>query len=228
VQIARDLYAEAPVEFLPRTLRPATKLNELSPADRVFGWAGQSGDGAVRGRIRIGTFTCETADAIEPLPDAGTSIDGSASGVPLAILGQPKPQQGRFYLGEVPEGRAQETGKDKGVTGYRNADAQRLRGRKIYQHHALAYTKHHYWNPARAAEDARKSDIRAVAKDETEDPTARVAEDLGEVSAPVFREWVRRRGYEQANRTRRDLPNRDNQKLSVLVKGRFRSMFGRP
>ena len=66
--------------------------------------------------------TCETDDAIEPF-------------VPprhLAILGQPKPQQGRFYLGKA-DGTAQVAGLSKEQAGY--SGDNRIRGPKVYPHH---------------------------------------------------------------------------------------------
>ena len=51
----------------------------------------------------------------------------------LAILGQPKPAQGRFYLGDA-TGREQRAGLSKGQAGYR--DGNRVRGPKVYPHHA--------------------------------------------------------------------------------------------
>jgi hypothetical protein len=39
-------------------------------------------------------------------------------GLPLAILGQPKPQQARFYVAASPDGEAQKDGLDKEKAGY--------------------------------------------------------------------------------------------------------------
>src|SRR5690606_21186899 len=97
VLVPRDLYPVAPKDLLPGSLAPASSYDELSPADRVFGWVAPGGSGvrpaAYRGRLRIGPVVCEqdAAEAVE-------RFDGD--GLPLAILSAPKPQQGRFYLAE--------------------------------------------------------------------------------------------------------------------------------
>ncbi len=139
VLISRDLFPVAPEKLLDASLKAPKKLDELSPADRVFGWAHPDGHGAHRAQVRIGTIWCERADAIEPF---------ALPGVPLAVLGQPKPQQGRFYVAKSPRGEAQEK-KEKGLTpidaGYHPGKG--LRGRKVYPHHKELPTN--YWqNPA--------------------------------------------------------------------------------
>ncbi len=95
VMISRDLFDEAPKDLLPDSLHLATKYNELSPADRVFGWVNQdeNGEGAWKGQLRIGTAQCQQGkEAIEKQGD---------NGVPLAILGEAKPQQTHFYTPNV-------------------------------------------------------------------------------------------------------------------------------
>ena len=64
-----------------------------------------------------------SADAIHTFPDGP---------LPLAILGQPKPQQARFYLGNA-DGHAQPDGAPKEEVAYKAG--KRLRGRKVYPHH---------------------------------------------------------------------------------------------
>lgn len=130
VMISRKLYALSPLQLLPRTLQPAANLQELSPADRVFGWVSQKGQGVYRGNVRIGPVTCESPNSIEHFGELG---------LPLAILGQPKEQQARFYVAASPNGEAQSDGMKKEQTGYcKNADGtdKGLRGRKVYPHHA--------------------------------------------------------------------------------------------
>jgi hypothetical protein len=64
-----------------------------------------------------------------------------SNGFPLAILGQPKPQQARFYIAKDKEG----TPLDKGITKentYQNNYG--LRGRKVYPHHNNLPAQ--YWN----------------------------------------------------------------------------------
>jgi len=126
VSISRDLYSVSPLSLLHPSLRPATNLSQLSPADRVFGWVNQQGKGAYKGNIRIGPVTCATPkeQAIETF---GTP------GLPLAILGQPKPQQARFYVAKSPKGEAQGNGLTKEDAGY--SPGKGLRGRKVYPHH---------------------------------------------------------------------------------------------
>ncbi len=137
VQISRDLYEVSPDTRLDASLRPARSLDELSPADRVFGWVSQDGPGAYRGRVRIGPVRCETDDAIEPF---------GSPGLPLAILGEPKPQQARFYAGELRDGVpvAQRHGLSKQEAGYQPGKV--LRGRKVYPHHASL--PEGYWKAA--------------------------------------------------------------------------------
>ncbi|MGO9110692.1 MAG: TIGR03986 family CRISPR-associated RAMP protein, partial [Thermoguttaceae bacterium] len=126
VMISRRLFESPPLSLLPSEseLRPATAPSQFSPADRVFGWVSQPGQGAYRGNVRIGPVTCESPDAIERFGEQG---------LPLAILGQPKEQQARFYVAASPIGEAQTDGLSKEEAGYQ-AD-KGLRGRKVYPHH---------------------------------------------------------------------------------------------
>lgn len=136
VMISRELYSASPWDILPKSLRPAANVDQLSPADRVFGWvrvdvesdalARSSRDPvAVRGLLRVGPVTCESkaADATESFPSPG---------VPLAILSTPKPQQGRFYVATTPNGEAQGDVLNKAQAGYQPDKG--LRGRKVYPH----------------------------------------------------------------------------------------------
>ncbi len=141
VMISRRLHDIPPAKLLPKESHPAQKLDELSPADRVFGWVRQPASefhkvalteqdrkkGAYRGQLRIGTIECSSAreEAIEEFGEPG---------LPLAILGQPKPQQGRFYVAADKEGNAQQDGLSVEQAGY-NDLAKGLRGRKVYPHH---------------------------------------------------------------------------------------------
>jgi len=125
VSISRDLFPVSPESLLPESLRPATSLASLSPADRVFGWVNQDGRGACRGHVRVGPVTCAPADAVKRFPNPG---------LPLSILGQPKPQQGRFYVAAGPSGAPQQSGQlTKFEAGHRPGKG--LRGRKVYPHH---------------------------------------------------------------------------------------------
>jgi CRISPR-associated protein (TIGR03986 family) len=126
VNISRKLYDASPTDLLPESLRPATSLSQLSPADRVFGWVNQQGHGSCKGNVRIGPVTCETPKE-QAIENFGTP------GLPLATLGQPKPQQARFYVAASQNGEAQRDSLSKQDAGY--ASGKGLRGRKVYPHH---------------------------------------------------------------------------------------------
>lgn len=134
VSISRKLFEKTPFDLLPRLLRPASSLDELSPADRVFGWVNQDkkmsqGEtvSAYRSHLRVGPVTC--------VSDVEAAIDEFDEPKALAILGQPKPQQGRFYLGDK-DGKAQPRGRSKADAGYNREN--RIRGPKVYPHHKQA------------------------------------------------------------------------------------------
>lgn len=148
VNISRRLHSVSPLDLVEDSLRPASLLNQLSPADRVFGWVSQDGQGACRGHLRVGPVTCARADAIEPLGDPGQ---------PLSILGQPKPQQARFYVAAGPNGASQQSGRlTKEEVGYRQGKG--LRGRKVYPHHqALPQT---YWDEPAEDKTQRADTLR--------------------------------------------------------------------
>ena len=126
VMISRELYADSPADLLDCSLKPAKVRNELSPADRLFGWAPheQGDDSGYKSRIRI---ICDDG----PRPDIVQRFDGDT--LPLTILGQPKPAQGRFYVADD-QGEPQR-GKDKVAAGYDASQGKCLRGRKQYWHH---------------------------------------------------------------------------------------------
>jgi len=134
VIIARELFKNNPLSLLPEELRPALSIDNLSPADRVFGWVNQETSGSYKGQLRINSVKCKSDNSIkyfdkEPFKD----------GLPLAILGEPKPEQARFYVAKTPNG---EPLKDKTKTeGYQKG--QGLRGRKVYPHHQLT---EEYWS----------------------------------------------------------------------------------
>jgi CRISPR-associated protein (TIGR03986 family) len=129
VTISRALYRKTSWALLHPSLRPAASLDELSPADRLFGWVSQiwRGEGhevAWRGCVRVGPVVCTSPDPVQDFPEPG---------LPLAILGQPKPQQYRFYVARDAQGNPFPDG-DAGGIGYE--EGQGLRGRKVYPHHA--------------------------------------------------------------------------------------------
>jgi CRISPR-associated protein (TIGR03986 family) len=135
VMISRRLFESSPLGRLPESLHPARSLSQLSPADRVFGWLNQRGKGAYRGNVRFEPVKCETENAIE---------DFGSPGLPLAILGQPKPQQARFYVAATINGEAQDNGLPKEQAGY--CPGKGLRGRKVYPHHRSLPAEH--WTDA--------------------------------------------------------------------------------
>src|SRR5207248_3660723 len=90
---------------------------------------------AYRGNLRIGPVSCLTPDPL---------LHFSDEGLPLAILGQPKPQQARFYVARSTNGEAQENGISKEQVGY--WPHKGLRGRKVYPHHA-GLPQDHWDNP---------------------------------------------------------------------------------
>ncbi len=127
VNISRKLFSVSPEKLLEDTGRlPAERLEELSPADRVFGWVHQKGRGAYRGNLRIGAIRCETSadEAIEHFGHPG---------VPLAIPGAAKPQQARFYVARSPAGEAQPDGISPDEASF--SPDKGLRGIKVYPHH---------------------------------------------------------------------------------------------
>ena len=114
------------------TYRAGTKLKFLSAADRVFGWVNQNGNGSYKGNLRINSVECNSDNSRESFGKDGFS---------LAILGEPKPQQARFYIAKDQEGTPldQEIPKEKT---YQSNNG--LRGRKVYPHHNNLPTQH--WN----------------------------------------------------------------------------------
>ncbi len=124
VMIGRLPYQSPPSELLDESLHPAADLGELSSADRLFGWAppesrrGRRSSSGYRGRLRVESVRCRTADWL---------VDHRPGGVTLAPLSSPKPTQFRFYAASdqagTPVPRAAR--KDEGYGGG-------LRGRKAY------------------------------------------------------------------------------------------------
>ncbi|MEG4997786.1 TIGR03986 family type III CRISPR-associated RAMP protein [Microcoleus sp. B4-D4] len=128
VMIPRDFYELNPASLLPEELKPATSLQDLSPADRVFGWVNQQGSGAYKGQLRISGVHYTRCWRGEE----NNIQEFSPEGLPLQILGQPKPQQARFYIAQDEQGTPLRRGENK-EAGY--SENQHLRGRKVYPHH---------------------------------------------------------------------------------------------
>lgn len=215
VMISRQLFDLPPRGLLPKELWPATKLEELSPADRVFGWIGEA-EGAARGeavtqhrgQIRI----VETRFDEKCLAAFGgeKAIAEFAGGLPLAILGQPKPQQARFYVAENQQGGAQSNGLPKPQAGF--AAGKGLRGRKVYPHQAPR--SEDYWDASKALEESRSAIAQSFTK-----PGALTYP--GHQPGMIYREYVRRSGStvdpfdNRDQRQIKDHPNRDNQNRSI-------------
>ena len=125
VMISRELYANSPADLLDCSLKPAKARKELSPADRLFGWVpqGQETDEGYKSRLRV---VCKDG----PRPEIIQNFDGG--NLPLTILGQPKPAQGRFYVADE---KGAQHGLDKTDAGYEASQGKHLRGRKQYWHH---------------------------------------------------------------------------------------------
>lgn len=155
VMISRQLFESSPDDLLDDSLKPCSLIedtfnkdktkkdkSEMSPADRVFGTVRQKRKDKLfkgivagyKGQLRIGVVNCltEKADAIQKFND-----------LPLNILGQPKPQQGRFYVAETQKGEAQTKQRTNENAGYRKSAGRGLRGRKVYPHHENLPTD--YW-----------------------------------------------------------------------------------
>ena len=141
VSISRVLYDLSPRNLLPCSLKPAWRRSELSPADRLFGWVAQrdSEDSdqenqakkqdqerdPYKGRIRV---VCDN----RPRPHIIERFDDNQT-LPLTILGQPKPEQARFYVAKDDKGTQQKDRLSKREAGY--SKGKGLRGRKQYWHH---------------------------------------------------------------------------------------------
>ena len=158
VMISRELYEKSPVSLLGSSLEPASTISELSPADRLFGWVpsqkqdqSQSSEGGYKSRIRV---VCE--DNVRS--DTTESFSGGA--LPLAILGQPKPAQGRFYVAKNKKGIPQDKDTSKEAAGY--SGNKGLRGRKQYWHHKglEANKAKAYWQPSADDRTQEKHDDR--------------------------------------------------------------------
>lgn len=171
VMIPRDLALRSPDTMVPPKVEPAPCYSNLSPADRVFGWVAQD-DGAstrpaaYRGRLRIRDVACVT-----PTDQAVVRFPGH--GLPLAILGQPKPAQGRFYLSRSANEPHRPIDWRTSKNDVHRSSDRALRGRKVYWHHKEASedeTYDAYWNPPAAAEG---------------DPTQEL------IGGLLFREYVR-------------------------------------
>ena len=128
VMISRLLHKASPADLLDPSLHPASALDRLSAADRVFGWVAPRSEGrgvaAHRGQLRVVGLQC---------PEAARAVDEIAE-LTLPPLSTPKPSQGRFYLGTPDrDGVARPLGPEV-ERGDMFRRGQVLRGRKVYPH----------------------------------------------------------------------------------------------
>lgn len=157
VMIGRLPFAASPGELLHESLKPAQKLPQLSPADRLFGWvSADRSDGAhgrdvddcadiraasgYRGRLRVRSITCTTSDWRPRTFPKG--------GVTLAPLSAPKPTQFRFYASPDPETGEPMRRRAPKTEGY--APGGGLRGRKMYR---WRREEPSYWQPTVGKDD---------------------------------------------------------------------------
>jgi CRISPR-associated protein (TIGR03986 family) len=145
-------YQRSPAQALDDSLHPAADLEELSPAERLFGWVpattsstGRRSSSGYRGRVRIEAITCRTTDWL---------TDHGSAGVTLAPLSSPKPTQFRFYAASDENGTPVERGAAK-KDGYRSG----LRGRKAYWYPTSAPDG--YWKPGTAPLDGQYREWQA-------------------------------------------------------------------
>ena len=84
VMIARSLYSLTPNDVLDPSLKPANSFDQLSPAERVFGWVNQDGQGAYKGQLRVHGIKC-----LSEVEDAVDNFGSDDASFPLTILGLP-------------------------------------------------------------------------------------------------------------------------------------------
>ena len=152
VMISRELGYVSPEQLLDDELRPATKIEQLSAADRVFGWVKQNGDGAYKGQVNIHPVTFNSDTSIKKIN--GLAIKTFGKPLPLANLSTPKISQARFYVAKNSYGQPLDQ-TDIREMGYFRKTAkgpERLRGRKTYIHHKHTLNDdgdacQDYWNP---------------------------------------------------------------------------------
>lgn len=151
----RSKYPKTPTDLARRNgVEMAESIDQLSPADRLFGWVGQNGTGgAIRGRLRISRIDCQEQDRAASTRFNKSPVD-EGIGLPLAILSGPKPQQVRFYVGKQHSGqpvKALPVGLPREKAGYQDGNV--LRGRKVYLHQRHTEVEG-YWLPKPAGQQA--------------------------------------------------------------------------
>lgn len=128
---------KSPHDVIPRSLRPATKMSELSPADRVFGWVSEQGSSesvsSWAGQLSIGPISYKDSDL------------GSGQPVTLSVLAGPKVQQTWFYAAQS----ASPNQVPPPTKAMKYGDGLIPRGRKVYPHQQK-------WDVGHAREHRRK------------------------------------------------------------------------
>ena len=136
-------HPKSPADILDSSLKPAQSMNQLSPADRLFGWTpqGQGKDRGYKSRLRVVCENIVGENAVSE--DNKKSKNDKQQGIiqhfkddgtlPLTILSKPKPSYVYFYVGKNKQGESQRNGLTKEQAGYKANKG--LRGRKQYWHH---------------------------------------------------------------------------------------------
>lgn len=147
----------SPRELVHPVTMPASASDELSAADRAFGWVNGSGQGSIRSLVRVSGALC--------VSDPGSSVTEISRRHPLPTLSSPKPQQGRFYGARDPWGNPFEAKAAKRDT-YKRRETGGLwsegglRGRKTYLAHSDAET--HDRPALRRADGVQSSQNRSI------------------------------------------------------------------
>ncbi|MDR1427284.1 MAG: hypothetical protein LBJ08_05940, partial [Bifidobacteriaceae bacterium] len=145
---------------------PANCPDELSPADRMFGWVRQYGvtgerthaqtHDAVRGALRIDPPVIENETERE-----------SSDVIELATLATPKTTQRRFYLANIAETPSGTGGSQSNPLEGIHPKTQ-LRGRKVYLPHRETFDKPEYWAPSSARQESEAQPYQEYARPEGE------------------------------------------------------------
>ncbi len=122
--ITRESFRDSPARLLAPGLAPSVSLSELTAAERVFGWSGDTDDNssrAIRGRLRVGGVRC--------LQEPGRREPTDTSWQ-LAPLNSPKPSNARFYTRDMDGNPLHGMPKSQGY----NGNEHTLAGHKVYPH----------------------------------------------------------------------------------------------
>jgi len=137
--IGRGTYEAKPWDLLGSDHHPAPTIEQLSPADRVFGWVASNKQPVAKTASWKGLLTVDPPEFY-----SGRVFSFDKTGLELGTLGEPKVSQARFYSASrsfKPEGDGREKSRDLGF-----GHASRLRGRKVYLPHVQYLGLEAYWN----------------------------------------------------------------------------------